>query len=153
MREIYEAVIQIFDKRNGRQFELKLEDCIFGFYQRNGIFEISGKPLDVNKNIADLPVRFRPYSRNMDGARFITTASSLSCYESFLKSLQRQGSLNPQNELERHMKYEEISQWLSANPILVSPSPEEVAPTISPEENLQKAWEDMMLAGLKQVNK
>ena len=34
MREIYEAVIQVFDKRNGRQFELKLEDCIFEFYQQ-----------------------------------------------------------------------------------------------------------------------
>ncbi len=151
MREIYEAVIQVFDKRNGRQFELKLEDCIFEFYQRNGIFEISGKPLEANENIADLPVRFRPYSRNMNGERFITTASSASFYERFLESLQRQGALNPRDELERRIKYEEMSQWLSINPNLVFPK--EITPTISPEENLQKAWEDMMLAGVKQVNK
>lgn len=148
MREIYDAVIQVTDKRNGRQFNLKLEDCVFEFYERNGILEVSGKPLAINKNIADLPIRFRPFSRNMDGARYITTASSPSIYERFLESLQRRSSHDLQTEFERNIKYE---QWLLTNPNLVPL--EDIILFPPTEENLQKSWEDMMLTGVKQANK
>ena len=65
MREIYDGVITLTDKRTGRTLTLQLEDCDVEFSQRTGEISLDGRLTNTSDDLREYPIQItnRPSHR------------------------------------------------------------------------------------------